>query len=97
MAVDKLRTRPLFRFEDEQRMRKRVIADYVSCLRYHARNIRALLHVAADHEERCPHTVIRQNIEQLQRVRIIWAVVVGQGDLLAPSSSRCKRASVPLA
>src|SRR6266446_7845310 len=97
MAVDKLRTRPRFRFADEQRMRKRVIADYVSCLLYRARNIGPLLHIAADHEERRPHTVLRQNIEQLQRVRIIWPVIVGQGDLLAPSSSRCKRASVPLA
>src|SRR6266403_5617597 len=95
MAVDKLRTRPRFRFEDEQRVRKRVIADYVSCLRYRARNIRALLHVAADHEERRPRTMLCQNIEQLQRVRIIWPVVVGQGDLLAPRNPSSKRVSEP--
>src|SRR6266404_4195077 len=97
MAVDKLRTGPRFRFEDEQRMRERVIANDMSGLRHRTRNIGTLLHVAADHEERRPHTMLRQNIEQLQRVRIIWPVVVGQGDLLAPRNPSSKGLPEPLA
>ncbi len=77
-------------------MCERVIADYVSCLRYRARNVGALLHVAADHEERRPHTMLRQHIEQPQRVRIVRAVIVGEDDLLASRHSSSKRLPVPL-
>ncbi len=93
MAVGELRARLGCRFENEQRMRERVIADDVSCLRHRARNIGALLHVAADHEKRCSHIVLRQHVEQLQRVRIVRPVIVGQGDLLASADSSGKRPS----
>jgi len=73
-----------------------VIANDMSRLRYRARNIGKQLHVAADHEERRPHTMLRQHIEQLQRVRIVRPVIVGQGDLLAPSPEPRDRASIPL-
>ena len=65
MAVDKLRARLRCRFEDEQRVRTRVIADDMSCLRHRARNVGTLLHVAADHEESRAHIVLCQNVEQL--------------------------------
>ena len=96
MAVKQLLARLRFRFEDQQRMRERVVADDVSCLRHRARNIGALLHVASDHEERCAHAVLRQHVEQLQRVRIVRAVIVGQGDLLASSDSAGKCLPAPL-
>ena len=78
-------------------MRERVIADDMSRLRHRARNIGTLLHVAADHEERRPRTVLRQHIEQPQRMRIVRPVVVGQGDLLAPRNPSSKCPPVPLA
>ena len=77
-------------------MRERVIADDVSRLRHRARNVGALPYVAADHEERRPHAVFRQHIEQVQRVRIVRAVIVGQGDLLASAHTSGKRPPVPL-
>ena len=72
-------------------MGKRVIADDVSRLRHRARNVGALPYVAADHEERCPHIVLRQDVKQLQRVRIVRPVVVCQRELPAAARSRCLR------
>src|ERR1039458_1856282 len=97
MAIDKLRARLRCRFEDEQRMRERVIADDMSRLRHRARNVGALLHVPADHEERRPHTVLRQHFQQLESMRIVRPVIVGQSDLLASPNSPSKRPPVPLA
>ncbi len=96
MAIGKLGARLRRGFEDELRMREGVIADDVSCLRYRARNFGALLDEAADHEKRRSHAVLGQHIEQLQRMRIVWAVVVGQGDLLASTDSTSECSSVPL-
>ncbi len=96
MAIGELGMRLCCGFENEPRMREGVIADDVSCLRHRARNIRALLQVAADYEKRRSHTVLGQHIEQLQRVRIVWPIVVGQCDLLASTDSSGKRPAIPL-
>ena len=77
-------------------MREGVIADDVSCLRYNARDIGALLHVTADHEECRPHAVLGQHFEQFQRVRIVGPVIISQGDLPAAAHSGSESPSVPL-
>jgi len=96
-AVEELLARLRFRLEDEPRMREGVIADDMSCLRYCAGNVGALPHIAADHEERCLHAMLRQHVEQVKRVRIVRPVVVGQGDLPASPDSMSERLSEPLA
>src|ERR1035441_5704396 len=96
MAVGQLRARLRRRLEDEQRMCERVIADDVSRLDHRGRNIRTLPHVAADHEERCPHTVLDQDIKQPQRVRIVRPVIVGERDLLASPHPSSDRPPIPL-
>ncbi len=63
MAVGELLARLGRRLKNQQRMRERVVADDVSCLRHRARDLGALLHVASDHEERCAHAVLRQHFE----------------------------------
>jgi len=96
MTVGELLARLGRRLKNQQRMRERVVADDVSCLRNRARDVGALLHVAADHEERRPHIVLRQHFEQLQRVRVVRAVIISQRDLLAPADSAGERPSAPL-
>lgn len=56
-----LRCRP----KDEPRMRKRMIANNVSCVGDGARDRRLLAHVTSDHEEGRMNVVLRQHIEQL--------------------------------
>jgi len=84
-------------FEDETRMGERVIADDVSGLRHRERYIGTLPHVASDHEERRAHVMLRQHFEQLQCMRIVWAIVKGQRDLFAAARAVSKCLSVPLA
>src|SRR6266853_499525 len=78
-------------------MGERVIADDVSGLRDRERYIGALPHVASDHEERRAHVVLREYIQQRQRMRIVWAVVEGQRNLFAAARAVSNCLSVPLA
>src|ERR1700731_3014960 len=73
-----------------------VIADDVSGLPDGASNIGTLLHVAADHEERCMHVILGQYIEQPQRVRIVWPVIEGERDFFAASDTVGEGLSIPL-
>jgi len=63
-------------------MRHRVVADCVPrrCNRPH--NLRPLPHEAADHKERRMHMVLRKQLQQQPRLRIIRTVVICQRELV---------------
>jgi len=76
------RPRLLRRFENQQRMRERVIADKMSRLRHRARNIGSLLHVASNHKNVARTLCFAKNVKQLQRMRIVRPIIVSQRNLL---------------
>lgn len=55
-----------------------VIADGMSSLDNAANDVRPLLHVFSDQEERCLRAMLREHIEQLAGVRIVGPIVIGQ-------------------
>ena len=67
-------------------MGKSVIANRMSGSLNGPGDIGPLLHVTSDEKERRLGLMFGENIKQPQRVRIIRAVVVGEGDL---SRDRC--------
>ena len=59
-----------------------MIAHHMSCSNHFANDIRPLPHIAADHKKRGLHSVLRENLQHLQRIRIVGAIVKGQRQLL---------------
>src|SRR5437667_7527450 len=78
-------------------MRKRVIANNVAALLHLQCDVGPLPNVASDHEKSRMNVVLRENIEQMQRVRIVWSVVKSQRNLLGPSRQATKGPAKPLA
>ena len=74
----------LLGFDGQQRVRERVIADYMASLCNVGGNIRSLPDITSDHEKRCMYVVLLEHLKQAQRVRIVGAVVEGQRNLLRP-------------
>ena len=68
--------------EDQQRVSERVVPDHMALLRDFAHDVRSLPHIASNQKERRANVVPGQNIEQMQRVWIVGAVIEGQRDLL---------------
>ena len=96
VAVGKLAANFGVAFESQQGMGEGVVADDVAGFDDLAGNFGTLLDVASDQEECCVHAVLRENFEQAQRVRIVGAVVVGEGELFRSSSQAGEGAAVPL-
>ena len=59
-----------------------MIAYGVSGFEHCPRNLRTLAHELTNHEKRCFHIVARQHFQKLQCVRIIRAIIIGEGNLL---------------
>src|SRR5208337_3018956 len=96
-AIHEFSVRARFRFEDKKRMCERVIADLVSRRRDCSRDVGPFAHKLPDHEEGGVHAVFLEHIEQLQGVRIVRPVVIGESELLAFTFARGKSPPVPLA
>lgn len=62
-------------------MSKGMIADNVAGLDDLAGEIGALLDVASDDKESCLNVVFGEDFEQVQSVRVVGTVVVGESDL----------------
>src|ERR1700722_6445437 len=73
-----------------------VVADDVACAFHFSDDFRTLLDVASDQEKCCLHVVIGEDVEQSHRVRIVGAVVIGEGDLTGSALEARERLSVPL-
>src|SRR5580698_6529477 len=84
-------------FEDQQGMSEGVIADGVSGAGDFTGEVWALLGVASDHEKSCLYAVLGENLQQLQGVGIVRAVVVGESDLLCAARETGESCSIPLA
>lgn len=69
------------RLEDQQGMRKSVIADNVPRVCNRACNVRPFTHKAANHKERRMHVMFRQHLQQTQRMRVVRSIVEGQRQL----------------
>src|SRR5438045_4035839 len=77
-------------------MGERVIPDGVSPLRNLKGDIRPLTHISTDKKKRGGNTVLAKNIQQIQRMGIIRAIVEGQGYLPRFGRQSTKRLAVPL-
>jgi hypothetical protein len=82
--------------EDQQWMREGVVAHDVSGFDDLPHDFRLLLHVASDQEKSCVYIVLGKNIQQTQRVRIVWPIVVGERDLIGATWQAGERAPLPL-
>jgi len=85
-----------FAFEGQQGMREGVVADDVARAFNFADNFRTLLDVASDQEKCCLNLVIGEDVEQSHRVRIVGAVVIGEGYLTGSALEAREGLSVPL-
>jgi hypothetical protein len=68
-------------FKRQQRMSECVISDYVAASSNLSRDIGPLLHVFADLKERCMNVVLRKNVQQMESVRVVRAIVEGERKL----------------
>jgi len=59
-----------------------VVANYMPPLCNLGDNIRALANIAPDQKKCGMNVMLRQNVEQIQSMRIVGAVVEGQSNLL---------------
>jgi hypothetical protein len=62
-----------------------MVSDYVTPFRNLCGNIRTLANITADQKKRGRNLMPGENIEQIAGVRLVWAVVEGQRDLLRTS------------
>ena len=74
-----------------------MVADDVAGFDDFAGEVGALLDVASDQKKCCVHVVLGQDFQQAQRVRVVGAVVVGEGELLGAARQAGEGAAVPLA
>src|SRR6267378_6555072 len=70
------------RLKDEKRMRECMVPDQVAAFRDLYRDFRPLPRVPSDKKKRCDNVVLSQNIEQIQRVRIVRSIVKRECNLL---------------
>ena len=85
-----------FAFESQQGMREGVVADDVARAFNFADDFRTLLDVASDQKKCCWNVVIGEDVEQSHRVRIVRAVVIGEGYLTGSAREAREGLSVPL-
>jgi len=84
-------------FQREQWVREGVIADCMSGSGELANDIGALLDMAADEKECGSDVVLGQDFQQVECMRIVWSVVVCEGELPASAREAREGAAVPLA
>lgn len=77
-------------------MREGVVADDVTGLNEFAREFGTLPHVVSDQKKSCANVVLRKNLEQPECLRIIRAVIEGQGELAGAGQESGECLSVPL-
>src|SRR5579864_1095860 len=73
-----------------------VVADDMTSPGDFANNVRTLLSAASDEKKGCGHVVLRQSFQQSLGVRIIRAVVIGEGELLRAAREAGESAPIPL-
>src|SRR6202140_1202982 len=83
-------------FEDQQWMREGVVAHDVSGFDDLPYDFRPLLHIASDQKKSCAYAVLGKDVQQTQGVRIVWPIVVVEGDQLGAAWQARERAPVPL-
>ena len=59
-----------------------VVANYMPLLCNLGDNIRPMAHISANQKECGMNVMHRQNVEQIQSMRIVWPIIEGQSDLL---------------
>ena len=72
-------------------------ADHVARLNDLANDFGPLPHVAADQKKSRVNSVLREHLQQAQRVRVVRAVVIGERELARAARQSGERASIPLA
>src|SRR5436190_23699194 len=77
-------------------MGESMIPDGMAPLRNLKGDIRPLAYVSTDKEKRSGNTMLAENIQQIQRMGIIRAIVEGQGYLPRFGRQSTKRLAVPL-
>jgi hypothetical protein len=95
-ALSKLTSDLSFALENQQRMSLRMISNRMSRLRNLAHDIRPLSHIASDQKKSRAHSVPGKNIEQSQRMPIVWAIIVSKRQLSRTGSKACECFPVPL-
>ena len=78
-------------------MSKCVVSDYMSPLDNFAYDIGPLARIPANHEETRVHIVLAENIQQMQRVGIVWAIIESERDLPGSFRQSAECAPKPLA
>src|ERR1700722_9506616 len=85
-----------FTLQCEQGMRESMVADDVASPDDLANNLRTLPNIAPNQKKSCGHAVLRQDFEQMERMRVVWPVIVSEGELLRARSEAGEGTSVPL-
>src|SRR5512141_689290 len=83
-------------FEGEIRMGGGVIRNHMTALLYFKGYVGAFTHVAADHEKCCQNVVLRQHVQKIPSVGVVWAVVESKRDLLGSAWEAAECATEPL-
>src|SRR6202035_4264772 len=73
-----------------------VVADDVASSNNFASDIRTFFNVAPDQEESCVDAVFSEDVKQVLSVRVIGAIVVGEGELARAVARSCESFAVPL-
>ena len=73
-----------------------VVADDVAGLDNFADDFRMLPHVVSDQKESGVDAVPREDFQQTQRVRVVGAVIIGEGDLMGGTGESDESFPVPL-
>src|SRR5262249_54241413 len=84
-------------FEKQERGRESGIRNHVTGLHENADDVWALLRVAPVQKKSGLLVVTRENLQQAERVRVVWSVVVGERELLRAWRKAGEGVSVPLA
>src|SRR6185437_8555297 len=78
-------------------MREGVIGYYVSSVLDFQRDVGPQANVASDHEKRCRNVMLREHVEQIQRMWIIWSVIERERHLSGSARHAAKCPPKPLA
>ena len=84
------------RDKGQERMRERVVPDYMPLFRDLTHDVGPLLHVAAYQKKRCANVMLGQDIKQVQCVRIVRAIVDCERNLLRSTRQSAEGLAEPL-
>src|SRR5205823_6448744 len=77
-------------------MAERVIANDMPAFRDFCHDIRPLANVAPNKKKRRADIMLREDIEQLERMRIVWAIIKGERNLFRPARQAGEGTPEPL-